>query len=192
MIMKKQIISLLIAILYISVTFTGCRHKTAAWTTMNEAERLIPTHPDSSLSILSAIDTHTLGDEEEKARYALLMSMALDKNYIDATTFEILQPAIDYYLKKGTPDEKLRTLYYQGRICQNGKNDDMAMQSFIQGREYIETATDTLTAANLLVAQGVIIPPTKLMTLLKITRKRHNYTMQSTGLTTKFQVLQKF
>lgn len=159
---------------------------------MNEAERLIPTHPDSSLSILSAIDTHTLGDEEEKARYALLMSMALDKNYIDATTFEILQPAIDYYLKKGTPDEKLRTLYYQGRICQNGKNDDMAMQSFIQGREYIETATDTLTAANLLVAQGVIIPPTKLMTLLKITRKRHNYTMQSTGLTTKFQVLQKF
>ncbi len=154
--MKKQIISLLIAILYISVTFTGCRHKTAAWTTMNEAERLIPTHPDSSLSILSAIDTHTLGDEEEKARYALLMSMALDKNYIDATTFEILQPAIDYYLKKGTPDEKLRTLYYQGRICQNGKNDDMAMQSFIQGREYIETATDTLTAANLLVAQGVI------------------------------------
>ncbi len=190
--MKKQIISLLIAILYISVTFTGCRHKTAAWTTMNEAERLIPTHPDSSLSILSAIDTHTLGDEEEKARYALLMSMALDKNYIDATTFEILQPAIDYYLKKGTPDEKLRTLYYQGRICQNGKNDDMAMQSFIQGREYIETATDTLTAANLLVAQGVIIPPTKLMTLLKITRKRHNYTMQSTGLTTKFQVLQKF
>ncbi len=154
--MKKQIISLLIAILYISVTLTGCRHKTAAWTTMNEAERLIPTHPDSSLSILSAIDTHTLGDEEEKARYALLMSMALDKNYIDATTFEILQPAIDYYLKKGTPDEKLRTLYYQGRICQNGKNDDMAMQSFIQGREYIETATDTLTAANLLVAQGVI------------------------------------
>ncbi len=154
--MKKQIISLLIAILYISVTLTGCRHKTAAWTTMNEAERLIPTRPDSSLSILSAIDTHTLGDEEEKARYALLMSMALDKNYIDTTTFEILQPAIDYYLKKGTPDEKLRTLYYQGRICQNGKNDDKAMQSFIQGREYIETSTDTLTAANLLVAQGVI------------------------------------
>ncbi|MDE6755653.1 MAG: hypothetical protein K2J66_00750, partial [Muribaculaceae bacterium] len=154
--MKKQIISLLIAILYISITLTGCRHKTAAWTTMNEAERLIPTHPDSSLTILSAIDRHTLGDEEEKARYALLMSMALDKNYIDATTFEILQPAIDYYLKKGTPDEKLRTLYYQGRICQNGKNDEKAMQSFIQGREYIETATDTLTAANLLVAQGVI------------------------------------
>lgn len=156
LIMKKRIILLLIATLYISVALTGCRHRTAAWNEMNEAERLIQTHPDSSLSILSVIDRHTLGDDEEKARYALLMSMALDKNYIDTTSFEILQPAIDYYLKKGTPDEKLRTLYYQGRIYQNGKNDDMAMQSFIQGREYIETATDTLTAANLLVAQGVI------------------------------------
>lgn len=156
LIMKKRIILLLIATLYISAALTGCRHKTGAWNSMNEAERLIQTHPDSSLSILSAIDRHTLGDDEEKARYALLMSMALDKNYVDTTTFEILQPAIDYYLKKGTPDEKLRTLYYQGRIYQNGKNDDMAMRSFIQGREYIETATDTLTAANLLVAQGVI------------------------------------
>lgn len=146
----------MIATLYISAVLTGCRHRTGVWNSMNEAERLIRIHPDSSLSILSAIDRHTLGDDEEKARYALLMSMALDKNYIDTTTFEILQPAIDYYLKKGTPDEKLRTLYYQGRIYQNGKNDDMAMQSFIQGREYIETATDTLTAANLLVAQGVI------------------------------------
>ncbi len=146
----------MIATLYISAALTGCRHKTGAWNSMNEAERLIQTHPDSSLSILSAIDRHTLGDDEEKARYALLMSMALDKNYVDTTTFEILQPAIDYYLKKGTPDEKLRTLYYQGRIYQNGKNDDMAMRSFIQGREYIEIATDTLTAANLLVAQGVI------------------------------------
>lgn len=155
-IMKKRIILLLIATLYISAALTGCRHRTGVWNSMNEAERLIRIHPDSSLSILSAIDRHTLGDDEEKARYALLMSMALDKNYIDTTTFEILQPAIDYYLKKGTPDEKLRTLYYQGRIYQNGKNDDMAMQSFIQGREYIETATDTLTAANLLVAQGVI------------------------------------
>lgn len=155
-IMKKRIILLLTATLYISVALTGCRHKTGAWNSMNEAERLIQTHPDSSLSILSAIDRHTLGDDEEKARYALLMSMALDKNYIDTTTFEILQPAIDYYLKKGTPNEKLRTLYYQGRIYQNGKNDDLAMQSFIQGREYIETASDTLTAANLLVAQGVI------------------------------------
>ena len=155
LIMKKRIILLLIATLYISAALTGCRHRTGVWNSMNEAERLIRIHPDSSLSILSAIDRHTLGDDEEKARYALLMSMALDKNYIDTTTFEILQPAIDYYLKKGTPDEKLRTLYYQACIYRNRGDDGNAMTSCMEALE-LKDVTDTLVMAQLLVGQGVL------------------------------------
>ena len=98
-----------------------------------------------------------LNSKRGKARYALLKSMALDKNYIDTTTFDVLQPAIDYYLKKGSADEKLRTYYYQGRIYQNRHNPDSAMQSFMRGLEYGVQATDTLTLANLLVAQGTIL-----------------------------------
>lgn len=45
-----------------------------------------------------------------------LMFMALDKNYIDTTTFDVIQPAINYYLKEGTSDQKERTYYYQGCI----------------------------------------------------------------------------
>lgn len=90
--------------------FIGCDHKTKAWDTMDKAEVLMDSMPDSALTVLSSIDKNALGDDEEKARYALLMSMALDKNYIDTTSFDVLQPAIDYYLEKGTPDERLRTL----------------------------------------------------------------------------------
>ena len=93
---------------------------------------------------------------EEVARYALMKSMALDKNYVDTTTFDVLQPAIDYYFKKGSPDERLRTYYYQGRIYQNRGDDDLAMQSFMRGREYCQGATDTLMMANLMVAQATI------------------------------------
>lgn len=139
------------------VMFLGCNHKTKAWDTLDQAENLMPSFPDSALAILSSIDTERLGDNEEKARYALLMSMALDKNYIDTTTFDVLQPALDYYLKKGSADEKLRTYYYQGRIYQNRKDNDSAMQSFMQGREYCWQASDTMTMANLLVAQGTIL-----------------------------------
>lgn len=135
-------------------------HKTKAWDTLDKAENLMNSCPDSALFILSSIDKNGLGDDEEKARYALLMSMALDKNYIDTTTFDILQPAIDYYLKKGSADEKLRTYYYQGRIYQNRKNNDSAMQSFMRGSEYCGHASDTLTMANLLVAQGTILSTT--------------------------------
>ncbi len=97
---------------------------------MDKAEELMNSRPDSALTVLSSIEKTSLGDDEEKARYALLMSMALDKNYIDTTSFDVLQPAIDYYLEKGTPDERLRTLYYQGRIFLNQSDFDMAMQSF--------------------------------------------------------------
>ena len=68
-------------------------------------------HPDSAMSVLLSIDKNKLDNDEEKARHALLMSMALDKNYIDTTTFDVLRQAIDYYLKEGSPDDRLRTLY---------------------------------------------------------------------------------
>ena len=71
--------------------------------TLNRAEALMESHPDSALIILSTIDKGQLSDKNQKAKYALLMSMALDKNYIDTTTFDVLQPACDYYIEKGTP-----------------------------------------------------------------------------------------
>lgn len=134
---------------------SGCRHKTAAWNEMDIAENLIETQPDTALSILSAIDKSRLGDKEERARYALLMSMALDKNYIDTTSFAVLQPAIDYYLKHGTPDEKLRTLYYQSCIYRNRGDDGNAMASCIEALN-LEGVTDTLVLARTLVGQGAL------------------------------------
>ncbi|MDE7471131.1 MAG: hypothetical protein K2M57_06780, partial [Paramuribaculum sp.] len=87
-------------------------------------------HPDSALSILNGIDKSSLNSRKDKARYALLMSMALDKNYIDTTSFDVLQPAIDYYLKNGNADERLRTYYYQGCIFLNKGDRDNAFSSF--------------------------------------------------------------
>jgi tetratricopeptide (TPR) repeat protein len=136
------------------VLFISCGHKTKAWNTMDIAECLMNSRPDSALSILSSIDKSCLGDDEERARYALLMSMALDKNYIDTTSFDVIQPAIDYYLSKGSADERLRTLYYQGRIFQNMFDFDMAMKCFLKAEDLRCDCTDTLLYANLLVAQG--------------------------------------
>lgn len=137
--------------------FVGCDRHNGASEKLNLAESLMDSKPDSALSILNAVNVETLNGKKDKARYALLKSMALDKNYIDTTSLDILQPAIDYYLRKGTADEKLRTYYYQGRIYQNRVNNDSAMQSFMRGREYCGQASDTLTMANLLVAQGTIL-----------------------------------
>lgn len=122
--------------------------------TLNRAESLMEAHPDSALTILEGIEKSELGSKEEQARYALLMSMALDKNYIDTTSFDVLQPAIDYFLKNGDPTEKLRTYYYQGRIFQNKKDRDNALNSFIKGIDVSNGSDDSLYIARTLVAQA--------------------------------------
>ena len=146
-----------LVIAFITGSVFSCTENSELEKQFTSAESLMNNHPDSALAVLRKINRSSLSSDKMKAKYALLMSQALDKNYIDTTSLDILQPAIDYYLRKGTADEKLRTYYYQGRIYQNRENNDSAMQSFMRGREYCGQASDTLTMANLLVAQGTIL-----------------------------------
>lgn len=140
-----------------AIFITGCLSSPKKNARMNRAESLMESAPDSAMTILDSISLGALSSQKDKARYALLKSMALDKNYIDATSFDILQPAIDYYLKKGSPDEKLRTLYYQGRIYQNrGNDDEEAMRCFINALDHHKEISDSLTLGRLYVAQSLI------------------------------------
>lgn len=141
-------------ILSFILCLASCTRHSQEWETLQEVETYIEEHTDSAWVTLQNIRPETLASKEEKAKHALLLSMAMDKNYIDRTDFEVLQPAIDYYSGKGTPDDKLRTYYYQGRIYQNKGDKDSSMRAFINARELKDEITDTLTYANLLVAQG--------------------------------------
>lgn len=147
----------LVIVLFSVIMLASCERHSPTWKKMDTAESLMNTKPDSALVILEGIPTSDVKGKETSARYALLKSMALDKNCIDTTTFDVLQPAIDYYIEHGSPDEQLRTYYYQGRIYQNQGDNDSAMQSFMRGKEFCQEASDTLAMANLMVAQATIL-----------------------------------
>lgn len=134
----------------------SCGNNSEINSQLTKADNLMEQHPDSSMAILSGMDRAKLGSDKERAQYALRMSMALDKNYIDTTTFDILQPAIDYYLDKGngTPDDKLRTYYYQGRIFQNIGDGDNAINTFAKALDNTAGVRDSLCIARTFVAQG--------------------------------------
>ncbi|MDE6560153.1 MAG: hypothetical protein K2K75_02100 [Muribaculaceae bacterium] len=134
----------------------GCGNSSAVEDRLSLAEQLMEESPDSALCILNDITESELRGKRRKARYALLKSMALDKNYIDTTTFDVLQPAIDYYLMAGNPDERIRTYYYEGRIHRNAGNDDLAMQSYLSGLDNLNQVSDSLTLARMLVAQATL------------------------------------
>ena len=145
-----------LVLLLILLSTAGCNRRSSVDEKMDLADSLMMSKPDSALMVLEGIPASDVKGKERSARYALLKSMALDKNYIDTTTFDVLQPAIDYYVKHGSPDEQLRTYYYQGRIYQNQGDDDSAMQSFMNGSDLGESITDTLLLAHTLVAQGIL------------------------------------
>lgn len=120
---------------------------------LDAADSLMECHPDSALTLLQRVDTLHLTSRHIRARYAMLMSMALDKNYIDLKDFRILQPAIDYYENHGTPTEQLRTFYYQGRIYDNVGDMSKALQTYMKALERGKDSEDTLTKARAYFAQ---------------------------------------
>lgn len=143
-------------IIALCLLFVGCGHNTEIDRQLAEVERLIEVAPDSAMAIIDAIDANGLSGREQKAHYAILKSMALDKNYIDTTTFDVLQPAIDYYLENGSPEEKLRTYYYQGVIYRNGGDRDNALNSYAKAIDAGKECHNSLVLARAYGALGEI------------------------------------
>lgn len=145
-----------ISIIILAIFLFSCNGHSKHWETLSQVESYIEEKPDSALVTLEQIDLSELSGKEEKAKHALLYSMALDKNFVDKTDFEVLQPAIDYYEDNGSATDKLRTYYYQGRIYQNAGNDALAMESFVKALSEGVESDDVLTQARIYFAQSKI------------------------------------
>ena len=119
----------------------GVRSRTVA--RLNDVETYINERPDSALAVLRRMDsTAVIRLSALRARAALLHSMALDKCYIDLQTDSILAPAVSYYERHGTPDEKLKTLYYLGRLQYNAGEYQEAIVTYTEALALTDRATD--------------------------------------------------
>ena len=149
--MKQYIITIILAL-----CLGSCGQHSKHWETLAQIESYIEERPDSALKVLQGMDKDELSGMEEKAKHALLLSMAMDKNYIDGTDFDVLQPAIDFYEDNGSATDKLRTYFYQGRIYQNAGNDALAMECFVKAISEGDESDDILTKARIYFNRGSI------------------------------------
>ena len=168
--------------IFMALCLTACTRPVAV-PELDTADSLMEQRPDSALALLRRIDTLRLTSRHDRARYAMLLSMALDKNYIDLKDFHVLQPAIDYYEDHGTPTEQMRTFYYQGRIYDNAGNMSKALQTYLKALERGKESNDIPTKARTYSAQ--IQPYEQLMSFDKAieTGKKAAYYFQKTGKT---------
>ena len=147
--MKQYIITIILAL-----CLASCSQHSKHWETLTQVESYIEERPDSALVVLQDINNEELTNDEEQAKHALLLSMALDKNYIDKTGFEVLQPAIDYYKNNGTTTEQMLTLFYQGQIHRINSQYAQALACFGEAIKIDENSKDIQTKARIYDAQG--------------------------------------
>ena len=103
---------------------------------LDSAEALIHRRPDSALRIVYNADTSLLSMRKDRARYALLRTMAEDKNYIDKSDDSLIRIAQEYYKKHGTDQDKMLSWYYLGIIQKNGANYTDAILSLDQAEVF--------------------------------------------------------
>ncbi len=120
--MKRLLVFLLCA----SAVFLSCKDNQVG-SALNSAEISMNDNPESSLEVLESIDKDLLSTRKQKAKYALLYSTALDKNYIDIKTDSIIAPAVKYYECYGSKEERFLCNYYHARIYENAGDNENAL-----------------------------------------------------------------
>ena len=124
------------ALLIIGCTGPGLNRR------FDRAESLLDSRPAEALAALDSIDTSAHRRPKDRARYGLLKSMALDKNFIDVEADSILAPAVAWYSRHGDARERGRMYYYQGQIRFNSGDYDRAVISFTESARWLEKTPD--------------------------------------------------
>ena len=132
----------------------GCVAENPATKVLDEVETYIVERPYDALMVLQDLNPSMMEGKRVQAKYSLLISMAMESNALYPDNFSYLQPAMDFYLKKGNPDEKLRTFYLMGRICENTGDFQGAMESYVKGLAEATGTKDAATAAKMHYAKG--------------------------------------
>ena len=123
---------------------------------LDDVEMRVNEQSDSALVLLQRINTADLTSRALRARYSLLYTMALDKSYQDITVPGLLDPAVQYYEHHGTPDERMKTLHYQGRIAQEKGDPNMAAVFYSRAEAYAEGVMDKHALGLLYLAKASV------------------------------------
>ena len=96
------------------VLFCSCRSETSV--SLDQVESLVFERPDSALSVLNSLSRKDLNNLKESARFALLKSIAFDKNYIDVSSDSLTREAVDYYTAHGDKEYRMLSWYYHALV----------------------------------------------------------------------------
>lgn len=132
------------AILWLALLlgFCACTDKKPLTDALYRAEELMNEYPDSALQLLRELPVADMHQAGNRARYALLYSQALDKNYIDETNDSLINIAVDYYRHTDDVRSKFLSFYYRGRVYANGGDYLRATSCYMEADQLADAVND--------------------------------------------------
>ena len=140
-------------IILLGFLIVACADTTEVERYLDAADVHMEENPQMALETLESIDREMLTTRKVQAKFALLYTMALDKNYIDVASDSIIAPAVRYYQNHGTAKDKLLTYYYNGVISLNAGDTERAMENYVEAERYVKDCNDNGIIARLYTAK---------------------------------------
>lgn len=109
---------------------------------LERVEEIIFEDFETALSILETIDLKALNQKQDRALYALLYTMALDKNHLEPKDEALIAGATDYYTDIDDKPHLMKALYYQGRVSYINENYASSLLSYFKAKEVAEKESD--------------------------------------------------
>ena len=145
-----------IFLLLILVALMSCNDPKPITDTLHRAEALMNESPDSAWTLLNTISPDEMGQNRNRAFYALLYTQAQDKTYRDETNDSLISIAVDYYRDTDDVRRKFLSYYYKGRVHFNGKDYLNATTCYMEAEQLADEVGDDYLAGLLYSELGRI------------------------------------
>lgn len=155
----KTSFSIRIAFFFIlSFLAVSCHRDTDALNmTFSKVEKCMDLCPDSALNLLKGIYDPEKLRGESQATYALLMTQAMDKNYMKFSSDSLIALALNYYtITQTSPIMYAKALFYHGRVMLELDKEEEALKSFLAAKDVYERIKDHKMLALIAEEVGMI------------------------------------
>ena len=120
-------------LLGVAIFWTSCKNSAPYPHTLQQAESLMNTRPDSTLHLLEGMtDSVAILPEEAQMYYHLLTIQAKDKQYITHTSDSLINRIVSFYEDYGDKERLMMAYFYQGSVYRDMNDAPRALKAFHQ------------------------------------------------------------
>ncbi|MBO4561641.1 MAG: hypothetical protein J5705_06720 [Bacteroidaceae bacterium] len=136
----------LVLILVMAMLLTGCSHvndgmvrgRRAITALMDSAESIVDENASLADSLMQLIDSHSIHNRGQRARYALLSTQAQYKNYRLITTDSLIMEAVRYYSINKNLNYRFLSYYYLGCAYMDMERNTDASVALAQAERMVD------------------------------------------------------